>query len=221
MALLYTPEQQISTALNETVSQECSRLLHYICIVNNSHVLLNDIVEKLFTGEDFEENHYDEYLLEDTRQFLFGSPGGWKRPARICENIELLKQVHKWLPIERVKYKYPLFEISTYEDMKKAKETELPYELKPPNVIRMIRNLPGWIDMDSPEMCKEVVYFMTRILRTAHGGDLMCRVGDLYDLDLSSLERIRNLSEQELEVSLRYIVNRVSRRVARNVPSDR
>jgi len=165
--------------------QKCSLMLYHMCLYNDFWKVLNNTIKLWFTGKDFEDKHYGEKFFEEIEQRFSGKPGGWRRPPRICKNIELLKQANQWMKDKYVEYGIPQIILETDEDIKRAKELipTLPDELKPLNVIRMIRNLPGWIKMDSPEMRKEVVYFMVHLMRTAWGAEVMRRTRKLYDLD--------------------------------------
>ena len=162
--------------------QECALELYYRCLYNNSYECLNGAVKLWFTGKDFKNKHYGEICSEDMNQRFFS---GWRRPPRICNNIGLLKKVNKWMMNKEAEHGIPHIILKTDEDMKRAKELipTLPDELKPLNVIRRIRSLPGWIKMDSPKMRKEVVYFMTHLSRTGWGENSSYRVRELYNLN--------------------------------------
>ena len=183
-----SPEWKVYTAPDRKWKhhQECALKLYYMCLYENSYECLNSAVKMWFTGKEFKNKHYGEKFLEEMEQrFSGGKPGGWRYPARICNNIELLKQVNQWMKDKQAEHGIPQIILETDEDIKRAKELipTLPDELKPLNVIRKIRDLPGWIKMDSPKMRKEVVYFMTHLSRTGWGEDSMNRVRELYDLD--------------------------------------
>ena len=76
--------QVYATERHERQFEESSLILYYICLSDNSYELLKLIV---FTGEDFEDECWSKYPLEDLN--LSRSPGRWRRPSRICKNIEL------------------------------------------------------------------------------------------------------------------------------------
>ena len=187
MASSLTPEWKVFTApdWDWRQFQEYSLILYFMCASANSHKFLTSIMNKWFTGKDFKDRHYGKKFFEEMEQIFGGEPGGWYRPSRIRKNIELLKPVNKWCLEKRIERGYPCFNTSTEEGLKGAKEflATLPNEFKTVNIIYKIRELPGWIKMDSPDMRKEVVYLMSHLLMTEYGERLVNNTRYLYDLD--------------------------------------
>jgi len=182
-----TPEWKVFTApdRDERIFQESSLVLYFLFTSDNSCELFESIVDMWFTGEDFEDEHYGKHFFKEMKQMMFGNPGGWKRPPRICQNAKLVKQVNQWILRKEDEYGIPHLKILSEKDIPIVKESilTLPDELKPVNIIYKIRKLPGWNKMDSPEMHKEVVYFMTHLTRTEYGCRLRRMCVDLFDLD--------------------------------------
>ena len=181
-SVLMTPEWRVFAAPDREWRQfqEYSLTLYHICAGVSSHKLLTSIMNMWFTGKKFKNRHYGK-KFEEMEQ----SPRGWNRPFKICKNIELLEPVNRWCLEIRTKYRYPCYDVDTVEGREKAKEfiATLPTEFKPLSIIRIIRDLPGWIGMDSPDMYKEVMYFMTHLMRTEYGARLIDTTRYLYDLD--------------------------------------
>jgi len=154
-----------ATERHERQFEESSLILYYICLSDNSYELLKLIVDMWFTGEDFEDECWSKYPLEDLN--LSRSPR-WRRPSRICKNIELLKPVNQWIRDKQYKYDIVLGARNVQEE-----------NLDP---ISKLQTIPGWIAMNTPDMRKEVVYFMSHLLMTEYGEKLWEITVDLYDL---------------------------------------
>ena len=200
-----TPERIMFTALNrdERVFKECSLVLNYICISDDSYDVLKAVVNMWFTGEDFKDECYDENPLQDL--CLSGSPGRWMRPSRICKNIDLLRPADQWLL--RKQAEYGITRITLGEKGKlleeKLSKTSVPAEIKPLK-ISMLEAIPGWIKMDMPDMRKEVLYFMTHVLMTEYGEKLWKMTVDVHDIGqympwYTAVERMNDILTLEVE----------------------
>jgi len=182
-----SPEWKVFTAADrdERAFQELCLVLYYMCASTNSYENLSEAVKMWFTGKEFKDKYYGKKFFEEMEETFIGSPGRWYRPSRICKNIELLKLVNEWERKKMAEHGLQIIWARNDEEIERAKELipTLPDELKPLSIVRKIRELPGWIKMDSPDMHKEVVYFMSHLVRTAWGAGSMERTRKVYDLD--------------------------------------
>ena len=182
-----SPEWKVFTAADrdERAFQELCLVLYFMCASTDSYESLSEAVKMWFTGKDFKDKYYGKKFFEEMETMCIGSPGKWYRPSRICKNIKLLKSVNLWERKKMAEHGLQIIYVRTDEEIERAKELipTLPDELKPLSIVRRIRNLSGWIKMDSSDMHKEVVYFMTHLMRTAWGAESMDRVRKVYELD--------------------------------------